>query len=100
VYYSKEGHEAGIGLSTRGSAAHTDTMKASALAQALAAGKYDVVFGGARRDEEKSRARERIFSFRDEHQQWDAVDQRPRLCSLYNPKIKPGESIRVFPIGN
>jgi sulfate adenylyltransferase subunit 2 len=100
VHYNKEGHEAGVGPFTHGSAFHTDTMKTQALVQALTAGKYDVVFGGARRDEEKSRAKERIFSFRDEHQQWDPKNQRPELWSLYNPKIKPGESIRVFPISN
>ena len=75
-------------------------LKTQGLLQALQAGKYDAAFGGARRDEEKSRAKERIFSFRDRHGQWDPRNQRPELWNLYNPRIAPGESIRVFPLSN
>jgi len=79
---------------------HTDLWKTEGLRQALAAGGYDVAFGGARRDEEKSRAKERIFSFRSAHQRWDPKNQRPELWRLYNAKKAKGESIRVFPISN
>ncbi len=75
-------------------------LKTQALLAALKDGGYDAAFGGARRDEEKSRAKERIFSFRDEHGQWDPKNQRPELWSLYNAKVNPGESIRAFPISN
>src|SRR5512143_1448986 len=75
-------------------------MKTQALLQALAKGGYDAAFGGARRDEERSRARERIYSFRDRYGQWDPKNQRPELWNLYNAKITRGESIRVFPLSN
>ena len=83
-----------------GSRKYTDIMKTQALLQALNAGKYDVAFGGARRDEEKSRAKERIFSFRDAFHQWDPKNQRPELWDLYNGRINPGESVRCFPLSN
>ena len=75
-------------------------MKTEALKQALDAGGYDAAFGGARRDEEKSRAKERVFSFRSASHAWDPKNQRPELWSLYNTRVKPGESIRVFPLSN
>jgi len=100
VYYNKDGFEAGIGPFTHGSKVHTDVMKTQALLQALDKYKFDAAFGGARRDEEKSRAKERIFSFRDQFHQWDPKNQRPELWNIYNTKIKKGESIRVFPISN
>ena len=75
-------------------------MKTEALKQALDAGRYDAAFGGARRDEEKSRAKERVFSFRSASHAWDPKNQRPELWSLYNTRVKPGESIRVFPLSN
>jgi len=90
----------GIGPFTHGSQKHTDIMKTEALKQALAAGEYDAAFGGARRDEEKSRAKERVYSFRNEYHQWDPKNQRPELWNLYNAKINKGESIRVFPLSN
>ncbi|WP_223462148.1 sulfate adenylyltransferase subunit CysD [Pseudomonas sp. A-R-26] len=83
-----------------GSALHTDITKTEGLKQALDKYKFDVVFGGARRDEEKSRAKERIFSFRTQSHQWDPKQQRPELWNLYNTRKKPGESIRVFPLSN
>jgi len=79
---------------------YTQVMKTEALKQALAAGRYDAAFGGARRDEEKSRAKERIFSFRSVSQAWDPKNQRPELWSLFNTRVKAGESIRVFPLSN
>ncbi len=79
---------------------YTDVMKTQGLKQALNAGGYDAAFGGARRDEERSRAKERVYSFRDENHQWDPKNQRPELWRLYNGKVKQGESIRVFPISN
>ena len=79
---------------------YTDIMKTQALKQSLTAGGYDAAFGGARRDEEKSRAKERVFSFRDQHHRWDPKNQRPELWSLYNGRVSKGESIRVFPISN
>jgi sulfate adenylyltransferase subunit 2 len=100
VHYNKKAFEDGVGPFTHGSRKHTDIMKTQALLQALDEGKYDIAFGGARRDEEKSRAKERIYSFRDQFHQWDPKNQRPELWSLYNSKINPGESIRVFPISN
>ncbi|MDG2428305.1 MAG: sulfate adenylyltransferase subunit CysD [Acidimicrobiales bacterium] len=83
-----------------GSRNYTDIMKTQALRQALDAGRYDAAFGGARRDEERARAKERIFSFRDRHHRWDPKAQRPELWSLYNGRVERGESIRVFPISN
>jgi sulfate adenylyltransferase subunit 2 len=100
VHFNKEGRDAGVGPFTHGSRKHTDIMKTQALLQALEMGKYDIVFGGARRDEEKSRAKERIYSFRDQFNQWDPKNQRPELWELYNAKINKGESIRVFPLSN
>jgi len=89
-----------VGPFTHGSAVHTDITKTQGLKQALNAGKFDAAFGGARRDEEKSRAKERIFSFRNEHHRWDAKNQRPELWNVFNARVKPGESMRVFPISN
>lgn len=100
VHTNKEGVEKNINPFDHGSAGYTDIMKTEALRQALNIGKYDAAFGGARRDEEKSRAKERIYSFRDSKHQWDPKNQRPELWSLYNGKVKKGESIRVFPISN
>ncbi len=100
VYYNKEGYEAGIGPFTHGSKVHTDVMKTQALLQGLDKYKFDAAFGGARRDEEKSRAKERIYSFRDRYHQWDPKNQRPELWDIYNAKVHKGESIRVFPISN
>ena len=90
----------GIGPFTHGSAKHTDVMKTQALKQALNEGKYDAAFGGARRDEEKSRAKERVYSFRDKNHAWDPKKQRPELWNVYNSKVDQGESIRVFPLSN
>ncbi len=100
VHYNKEGFEAGIGPFTHGSKVHTDVMKTQALLQGLDKYKFDAAFGGARRDEEKSRAKERIYSFRDRYHQWDPKNQRPELWDIYNAKVHKGESIRVFPISN
>ena len=100
VHTNEEGRAEGINPFTHGSAAYTDIMKTQGLKQALDAGKYDAAFGGARRDEEKSRAKERIFSFRTAEHRWDPKNQRPELWSLYNTRTKPGESIRVFPLSN
>jgi sulfate adenylyltransferase subunit 2 len=100
VYYNKEGFEAGIGPFTHGSKVHTDVMKTQALLQGLDKYKFDAAFGGARRDEEKSRAKERIYSFRDKYHQWDPKNQRPELWDIFNAKVHKGESIRVFPISN
>lgn len=100
VHYNKEGFEAGVGPFSHGSKVHTDTMKTQALLQGLNKYKFDAAFGGARRDEEKSRAKERIFSFRDKNHQWDPKNQRPELWDIYNSKVHQGESIRVFPISN
>ncbi len=100
VEYNKEGFEKGIGPFTHGSKVHTDVMKTQALLAALDKHKFDAAFGGARRDEEKSRAKERIFSFRNEFHQWDPKNQRPELWSIFNTKVHKGESIRVFPISN
>src|SRR6188508_2271093 len=85
---------------TAGSKTWTDVMKTQALLQALTAGGYDAAFGGARRDEEKSRAKERVYSFRDRNHQWDPRNQRPELWGIYNSRIAKGESIRVFPLSN
>jgi sulfate adenylyltransferase subunit 2 len=100
VHKNLEGQAAGVGPFTHGSGYHTDVMKTQALKQALDLNRFDVVFGGARRDEEKSRAKERIFSFRAAGHRWDPKSQRPELWSLYNTRIRDGESIRVFPISN
>ena len=100
VEYNKDGFEKGIGPFTHGSKVHTDVMKTQALLAALDKHKFDAAFGGARRDEEKSRAKERIFSFRNEFHQWDPKNQRPELWNIYNTKVHKGESIRVFPISN
>ncbi|MEM9179418.1 MAG: sulfate adenylyltransferase subunit CysD [Pseudomonadota bacterium] len=100
VHSNQEGIEAGVGPFTHGSSRHTDIMKTQALKQALDKYKFDVAFGGARRDEEKSRAKERVFSFRTAEHRWDPKNQRPELWNLYNARINPGESIRCFPISN
>ena len=100
VHYNKEGFESGIGPYTHGSKVHTDIMKTQALLQGLDKYKFDAAYGGARRDEEKSRAKERIFSFRDRLHQWDPKNQRPELWNIYNAKVHKGESIRVFPLSN
>ncbi len=100
VHSNPEGKAAGVNPFDYGSRKYTDIMKTQALLQALRAGRYDVAFGGARRDEEKSRAKERIFSFRDSFQQWDPKNQRPELWDLYNGRINPGESVRCFPLSN
>lgn len=100
VHANEAGRAAGVNPFDYGSRKYTDIMKTQALLQALSAGKFDVAFGGARRDEEKSRAKERIFSFRDRFQQWDPKNQRPELWDLYNGKINPGESVRCFPLSN
>ena len=100
VHYNKEGFESGIGPFTHGSKVHTDVMKTQALLAGLSLYKFDAAFGGARRDEEKSRAKERIFSFRDKFHQWDPKNQRPELWNIYNARVQKGESIRVFPISN
>ncbi|MBT6006999.1 MAG: sulfate adenylyltransferase subunit CysD [Prolixibacteraceae bacterium] len=100
VHYNKEGFEGGVGPFTHGSKVHTDVMKPQALLAGLDKYKFDAAFGGARRDEEKSRAKERIFSFRDKFHQWDPKNQRPELWNIYNARVQKGESIRVFPISN
>lgn len=100
VFTNEEGVKQGIGPFTSGSAVHTDVMKTQALKMALDKYKFDAAFGGARRDEEKSRAKERIFSFRSAQHRWDPKNQRPELWSLYNARKKPGESIRIFPMSN
>ena len=100
VHINAQGVRQGIGPFSHGSALHTDVMKTEALKQALDQYKFDAAFGGARRDEEKSRAKERIFSFRTASHRWDPKSQRPELWNLYNTRVKPGESIRVFPLSN
>jgi sulfate adenylyltransferase subunit 2 len=100
VHYNKKGFETGVGPFTHGSKVHTDIMKTQALLEGLNKYKFDAAFGGARRDEEKSRAKERIFSFRDNNHQWDPKNQRPELWDTYNAKVHKGESIRVFPLSN
>jgi sulfate adenylyltransferase subunit 2 len=100
VHYNKEGYNAGIGPFTYGSKKHTDVMKTRALLQGLRMYGFDAAFAGGRRDEEKSRAKERIFSFRDRFHQWDPNNQRPELWDVYNTKVHDGESIRVFPLSN
>ncbi len=99
VYTNEEGRK--LGLSPlEDSAKHTEVMKTDALKQALDKYQFDAAFGGARRDEEKSRAKERVFSFRDRHHGWDPKNQRPELWNLYNTRVNKGESIRVFPLSN
>ncbi len=100
VHINQEGVDAGIGPFTHGSEKHTDVMKTQALRQALNKYRFDAAFGGARRDEEKSRAKERVFSFRDKNHGWDPKNQRPELWNIYNCKVNKGESIRVFPLSN
>jgi sulfate adenylyltransferase subunit 2 len=100
VHTNPEGLADNINPFTHGSSRYTDIMKTVALKQALDAGKYDAAIGGARRDEEKSRAKERIFSHRSKDHVWDPKNQRPELWSLYNTRINPGESLRVFPLSN
>ena len=100
VYSNPDGLAQGIGPFTHGSAVHTDVMKTQALKQALDKYGFDAAFGGARRDEEKSRAKERIFSFRSAQHRWDPKNQRPELWRLYNARKHKGESIRVFPMSN
>lgn len=100
AYSNPEGEEKNISPFTHGSAMHTDIMKTQGLKQMLDMQKFDAVFGGARRDEEKSRAKERIYSFRDENHRWDPKNQRPELWNIYNGRHKKGESIRVFPLSN
>ena len=102
VHINQEGVEAGVTPFSHGSSKHTDIMKTEALKQALNKYKFDAAFGGARRDEEASRAKERVYSFRDKNHKWDPKNQRPELWNLYNGKINrsKGESIRVFPLSN
>ena len=100
VHINEEGVRQGIGPFTHGSKKHTDVMKTESLKQALDKYKFDAAFGGARREEEKSRAKERVYSFRDSHHRWDPKNQRPELWNIYNGKINKGESIRVFPLSN
>ncbi|MFO1186200.1 MAG: sulfate adenylyltransferase subunit CysD [Alphaproteobacteria bacterium] len=100
VHVNPEGLAKGINPFTHGSAVHTDIMKTQGLKQALDKYGFDAAFGGARRDEEKSRAKERIFSFRSKDHRWDPKAQRPELWKLYNAKLHKGESIRVFPLSN
>ena len=100
VHTNPDGLRDGVGPISHGSAVHTDIMKTQALKQALDHHGFDAAFGGARRDEEKSRAKERVFSFRTRDHRWDPKNQRPELWSLYNGRIAEGESIRVFPLSN
>jgi len=99
-HINAEGVEKGIGPFSHGSALHTDVMKTQALKQALNKYQFDAAFGGARRDEEKSRAKERVYSFRDKNHRWDPKNQRPELWNIFNGKANKGESIRVFPLSN
>ena len=100
VHANPDGLKMNISPFEHGSKVHTDIMKTQGLKQALNAGGYDAIIGGARRDEEKSRAKERIFSFRDKHHRWNPKNQRPELWNIYNTAIEKGESVRVFPISN
>jgi len=100
VHTNPDGKRMGINPFVHGSAIHTDVMKTQALKQALDQYKFDAAFGGARRDEEKSRAKERIFSFRSAQHRWDPKNQRPELWKLYNARVHKGESMRVFPLSN
>ncbi|MBK8181394.1 MAG: sulfate adenylyltransferase subunit CysD [Candidatus Competibacteraceae bacterium] len=100
VHINQEGLSQGINPFTHGSRVHTDIMKTQSLKQALDLHGYDAAFGGARRDEERSRAKERVYSFRDRNHRWDPKNQRPELWNLYNGRVHKGESIRVFPLSN
>jgi len=100
VHINQQGVDMGIGPFSHGSALHTDVMKTQALRQALDHHRFDAAFGGARRDEEKSRAKERVFSIRNAQHRWDPKQQRPELWRLYNARMRTGESIRVFPLSN
>jgi sulfate adenylyltransferase subunit 2 len=100
VYVNEDGVRRGINPFDSGSNLHTQVMKTDALKAALDRYGFDAAFGGARRDEEKSRAKERVFSFRSENHSWDPKNQRPELWQLYNTRIRKGESIRVFPLSN
>ncbi len=100
IHVNQEGVNQGIDPFVHGSALHTDVMKTEGLKQALDKYKFDAAFGGARRDEEKSRAKERIFSFRTASHRWDPKNQRPELWNIYNARVQPGESIRAFPLSN
>ena len=100
VHINEDGLRRGIGPFTHGSKKHTDVMKTESLKQALDKYRFDAAFGGARREEEKSRAKERVYSFRDQNHRWDPKNQRPELWNIYNGKINRGESIRVFPLSN
>ncbi|KAA0013254.1 sulfate adenylyltransferase subunit CysD [Billgrantia pellis] len=99
-YINEEGRAAGINPFDHGSSGYTDVMKTQALKQALDKYGFDAAFGGARRDEEASRAKERVFSFRDRYHRWDPKNQRPELWNLYNARVNKGESIRAFPLSN
>lgn len=100
IHQNPDGIAQGINPFTHGSAKHTDIMKTQGLKQALDKYQFDAAFGGARRDEEKSRAKERVYSFRDRQHRWDPKNQRPELWNIYNGKVNKGESIRVFPLSN
>ncbi|MBY6186837.1 sulfate adenylyltransferase subunit CysD [Marinobacter hydrocarbonoclasticus] len=100
VHKNPEGMAMGMSPFVHGSAKHTDVMKTQGLKQALDKYRFDAAFGGARRDEEKSRAKERVYSFRDKNHRWDPKNQRPELWNVYNSKVDKGESIRVFPLSN
>ena len=100
VFQNEEGRRDGVGPFSHGSAVHTDIMKTQALKQALDRFGFDAAFGGARRDEEKSCAKERVFSFRSKNHRWDPKNQRPELWRIYNARVKKGESIRAFPLSN
>lgn len=100
VHKNPEGLAMGMSPFVHGSAKHTDVMKTQGLKQALDMHNFDAAFGGARRDEEKSRAKERVYSFRDKNHRWDPKNQRPELWNVYNSKVDKGESIRVFPLSN
>tara|TARA_B100001057_G_scaffold405603_1_gene418635 strand:- start:3936 stop:4844 length:909 start_codon:yes stop_codon:yes gene_type:complete len=100
VHKNPEGMAMGMSPFEHGSAKHTDVMKTQGLKQALDMNNFDAAFGGARRDEEKSRAKERVYSFRDKNHRWDPKNQRPELWNVYNSKVDKGESIRVFPLSN
>jgi sulfate adenylyltransferase subunit 2 len=100
VHTNQEGVKMGVNPFTYGSQKHTDIMKTQALKQALNLYRFDAAFGGARRDEEKSRAKERVYSFRDKNHRWDPKNQRPELWTIFNSKVDKDESIRVFPLSN
>jgi sulfate adenylyltransferase subunit 2 len=100
VHINQDGVKAGVNPFSVGSRKHTDIMKTEALLQALDKHGFDAAFGGARRDEEKSRAKERVYSFRDQNHRWDPKNQRPELWNLYNGNVRKGEEIRVFPLSN